>query len=178
MFRMCLHSEWQHTHELLDSNSTKVNGLRGFPQPHRSKTPTAAATCTPTVNGVRFDATQRFQLIHGSKLCTYVNSELQIIPPAVRRTDKAATYWFSIIIRTRYHSRFVSSPLKMEAPRSSKSWYLSTKLHMKPIVSDFISRCISSFKLAFLRPSFSFAASRQIVNHEMLQNLVYLQVQR
>jgi hypothetical protein len=89
---MFLHSEWQHIHELLGSNSTKVTSLRGFPQPHRSKPPTAAATCTPTLNGVRLDAIQRFQLIHGSKLCMYVNSELQIVPPADRRTDKAAAY--------------------------------------------------------------------------------------
>ena len=31
MFRMCLHSEWQHIHEVLGSNSIKFNGLRGFP---------------------------------------------------------------------------------------------------------------------------------------------------
>jgi len=34
MFRMCLHSEWQHIHDLRGSNSTKVNGHRGSPQTH------------------------------------------------------------------------------------------------------------------------------------------------
>jgi hypothetical protein len=155
---MCLQSQWQHIHELLGSNSTLLNGIRGFPQSYRPRTPRATATCTPTVNGVWLEATQRFQLIHRSKLCTYVNSEHQVTT-----------------------AFFVSSTLKMEAPRSSKSCYLPTKMHMKPIASDFISSYLSSFKFAFLTPSFSFVAtvfltSRQMVNHEMLQNLVYLQV--